>query len=111
MPDNAAVCGVPVALSATLRFADLVPVALGVNVTVMLQVPLAAKVAGEIGQLLVWAKSTAFVPVTPIELMVRAVVPVFVSTTVCGALLVFNGWLPNPTDAGEREAPALPEPV
>jgi hypothetical protein len=66
------------------------PVAVGVNVTLITQFAPAASVAGLIGQavapVLVCAKS----PDAAKEMIVRGPVPVFVSVTVCAALVVFN---------------------
>src|SRR6266571_268662 len=56
VPLKLAVCGLPAALSATLRVPLRAPVAVGVNVTLMAQLALAARVEGLKGQLLVWAK-------------------------------------------------------
>ena len=51
VPERATVCGEPVALSATLTEAVRLPVAVGLKVTVMVQVALTASVTP---QLLVW---------------------------------------------------------
>ena len=81
VPLNPTICGLPAALSFTLTEAVLDPAAVGVKVRLIVQVPLAARVLGLIGQVLVWAKSPLFVPVIPILLMVRAVLPLFVNVT------------------------------
>jgi hypothetical protein len=83
------------------------PIAVGAKVTLMVQLPFAATVAGDTGQLFVCAKSPALVPVMVIPLMVSAALPLFVSVTVCAALVVFIGWLPNGTEVGVRETPGL----
>ena len=81
VPLSATVCGLPLALSVILTLALRVPVAVGVKVTLIVQVAPAAMVLGLIGQVLVWAKSPAFVPVKPIVLMVRAALPLFLRVT------------------------------
>src|SRR5438132_14229483 len=55
--DTPAVCGLLLALSVTVNVALREPVAVGVKVTLMVQVPLAAKVEGLRGQLLVCPRS------------------------------------------------------
>ena len=54
----------------------------------MAQLALAARVVGELGQLLVCTKSPLFAPVTVMPVMVSAWLPVLVKVTVCGALVV-----------------------
>jgi len=87
------------------------PTAFGENVTLIVQVPFAARVAGFMGQLFVSAKS----PEAAIELMVRALVPVFVNVTVWASLVVVSNWPPNLRLEGERPTPgaaaAPPVPV
>ena len=90
VPLRLAVWGLPVALSLTDSVPVREPAAAGLNVTLIEQLAFTAKVDGEVGQLLLWAKSPAFVPVIVIPLMVSAAVPPFVSVTVCAALLVFT---------------------
>lgn len=70
------------ALSATLTNAFSAAVLEGVNVTLMAQVAEVASVDGEMGQLLLCAKSPLFAPSTIILLIVKDDVPVFVSVTV-----------------------------
>lgn len=68
-----------------------VPAAVGVNVTLIEQVPAAARVAGLTGQVLVcpyWALAAMLV-------MVKAALPVLVSVTDCDALVVPTTWLAN----------------
>lgn len=62
-------CGEPLALSVMVTAAVRVPALVGENVTLMVHVPLMAKL---FGQLLVCAKSAAFVPPTAMELIVTA---------------------------------------
>ncbi len=85
-------CGLPIALSVIVTFADRFPAAVGVKVTPMLQL---APAATEPPQLFVWAKSPLLVPVTAILLMLSAVLPVLVRVTVCAALVVPTFSLPN----------------
>src|SRR5207248_1424488 len=88
-------CGLPPALSAT----DSVPVrvleAVGVKVTLMVQLAPAAKVAGLVGQALAPVLVAVKSPEAAKELMVKAAVPVLVSVTVIGALVVASSWLPK----------------
>ena len=62
-----------------------VPVAAGVNVTLIVQLPPAAT---ELPQVLVLLKSLAFAPVTEMLVMLRLAFPVFVRTTAWAALVV-----------------------
>jgi hypothetical protein len=66
-------CGLPGALSATLTFPFLLPVALGVKVTLIWQLPFGGT---EPGQLLVWAKAPLLAPVIPIDVIFRTPAPV-----------------------------------
>ena len=81
-PLKLAVCGLPAALSATLRVPLRAPVAVGLNVTLMAQLALAARVEGLKGQLLVWAKSPLLVPVMLMLVIVNAELPLLVRVTV-----------------------------
>lgn len=76
VPAITADCGEPVALSATETTALRLPVAAGVNVTVIVHV---APTARELPQLLLWVKLLAFVPVTEMPEIVSAAVPGFES--------------------------------
>jgi hypothetical protein len=64
-----------------LMLAVRAPVVLGLKVTLMVQAVPAANVLGLMGQVLVCAKSLAFVPVIPILLIVSGAVPLLVSVT------------------------------
>jgi hypothetical protein len=103
VPLNPAVCGEPVALSAIVKLALLVPVAVGLNVTVKLQ---AAPTATLLPQAFVTLKSPAFVPLIVTEEIVKAISPLFVSVTVWPALVVPTFWLPNERLEGERKTSA-----
>ena len=72
VPVTAADCGEPVALSATEIAAVRLPADPGVNVTVMVQVALAAS---EVPQLLLSPKLLALVPATEMLVIVSAAVP------------------------------------
>lgn len=81
-------CGEPGALSATLRAARNVPVAVGVKVMETVQFP---PIAMELPQLLlVMVYRPALVPVREMEVMASAAVPLLVSVTVCAAEAVFS---------------------
>src|SRR2546425_1264735 len=82
---SVAFCGLPSALPATLSAALRVPLAVGMNVTLILQL---APAANELPQVWVCAKFPALFPVIAMLLMVKLVVPVFLSVTVLAALVV-----------------------
>src|SRR5438552_13312896 len=86
VPERLKVCGLPLASSVTVKVAVRPAVAVGVNVTLMVQLELAASVEGVSGQLFVWPKTPGFVPPRAMSLMVSGAGPVFESVTVCGAL-------------------------
>lgn len=81
VPDRFTVCGLPAALSATLSAPVRFPVVVGVNVTLMVQEEVAARMPG---QLFVSAKS----PVAVMPEITRLALPEFVSVTVCGVLVL-----------------------
>ena len=85
VPDSAAVCGLPAALSLTVIDADRDPLIPGVKVMLMVHVAEAARLPG---QLLVCSKSEAFVPVTLMLEMVSATLPELVTVKLCGALVL-----------------------
>jgi hypothetical protein len=76
VPFSVAVCGAPVALSATDSVAVRLAADAGVNVTLIVQVCCGAS---EAGHSFVSAKSLAFAPVRLIPVIDNAVLPVFVS--------------------------------
>jgi hypothetical protein len=82
VPFKAAVCGEPLALSVMVRVPVRAPVAVGVKVTEMEQVPPIARVEPQVW---VCAKS----PEAAIEVILSAAVPELVSVTFCIALVVF----------------------
>jgi hypothetical protein len=79
------VWGLPFALSVTLTVAVRGPVALGENVTAMLQLKPASS---GLEQLLVCTKSPALAPVMMMLLMVRFAFPLLVRFRFCAALVV-----------------------
>ena len=83
VPVRATVCGLPVALSVTVMVPGWLPVAVGVKVTVMVQL---APAATEVPQVLVWAYGA----LAAMLVMLSAPVPPLVSVTVCAALVVFT---------------------
>ena len=98
------------ALSVTAKVALREPVAVGVKVTLMVQVPLAAKVEGLRGQLLVCPKSPGLVPVKPMLVMVSAAPLGFESVTAWAALVAPTFWFPKVSEVGERLGGATPVP-
>ena len=68
-------CGLPVALSAMVNEAERFPLAAGVNVTLIVQVPFATSA---LPQVLVCVKSPALAPVRVIPVRVKLVLPVLV---------------------------------
>jgi hypothetical protein len=85
VPVSVTVCGLPVALSVIVSVPVRVPPAVGVKVTLIVQLAPAATVDP---QVLVSAKSLLFVPVIVILVMLTGVSSVLVSVTVCAALVV-----------------------
>src|SRR4051794_31104395 len=77
------------------------PVAVGMNATEIVQLAPAGRLAG---QVLVWAKSPPFVPVTAILLIVRGTLPVLRRPTFCETLLTPRAWIANVRLVGEAEA-------
>ena len=85
IPVNVTFCGLPAALSVMARAALRVPDAVGLKVTLMLQL---APTAIELPQVVVREKSPAFVPVIAIAVIVNVAVPVFLRVTVFATLVV-----------------------
>ena len=79
VPERLTVWGLPAALSAMLSAAVRAPLAAGVKVTLTAQLAPAATLAP---QLLVWAKSPGFVPVSARLVMLKAALPVLVRVRV-----------------------------
>src|SRR5437868_6851380 len=76
----------------------------------MVQVPLAAKVEGLRGQLLVCPKSPGFMPVKVMLVILSAVLVGFESVTALAVLGVFTFWFPK-SGTWEGERPGRPAPV
>src|SRR6202521_5998839 len=83
LPVRLTVCGLPVALSVMVMVPGRLPVAVGVKVTVMVQL---AAAATDVPQVLVWA----YCVLAAMLVRLSAAVPVLVSVTVCAALVVFT---------------------
>lgn|SRR5437763_2088145 len=79
VPVRGSVCGLPWALSVTVKVAVLVPDAVGVKLTVILQAPPAARMEP---QLLVWVKSPSPGPAIAMLVMLSAALVAFDSVTV-----------------------------
>lgn len=86
-PVRPTICGLPIALSSRLIVAERFPGAVGLNVTLMMQLP-GEPIEGK--QVLVWVKSPALAPDMLIELKPTGELPVLVTVTVWEA--------PAPTD-------------
>ena len=103
VPERTSVCGLPGASSAITSVADRVPAAVGVNVTLMVQLEFGAMVAP---QAFVDGKSLLFTP--PMVMLDRfsGAPPVFVSVTVCAALAVPTDWLEKASALGASDTDA-----
>jgi hypothetical protein len=91
--------GLPGTLSVILIEAVRLPEAVGVNVTLIVQVPFATTVPPHV---LVWAKSPALAPVTAMLVMLRLAFPVLLRVTPRDALVVSRDWLPKGKVRAER---------
>jgi len=107
VPESATSCGLPGALSVTLKDALRAPVAVGLNVTLKVQLAPAAK---EAPQVCVCKKFPALVPVIAIELIVSAAVPTLVRVTVLAALVVPTVTVPKLKLVGDSLA-VVPTPL
>ena len=112
VPVSETVCGLPEAVSVMVTEAVRLPVADGVNVTLIEQFAFAASVALLAGHVLVCAKSLAFVPVIAMLEMVSGPVPELVSVTLCAELVVVMSWPVKVRLVGESvTAGATPVPL
>jgi hypothetical protein len=86
------VCGLPAALSAIVSAADRDPAALGVNVMLIMHAAVGATAAPFVQVVPVaTAKSAALVPeIDGAAVMFKLAFPVFVTVTVCAALVVLT---------------------
>src|SRR5947208_759144 len=111
-PLSVMICGLPPALSVTDSDPVRAPEAVGVKVTLMVQVAPAARSeerrVGEVARVRVAAKAQEGAN----ELIVKAAVPVFVSVTVIAVLVVASSGLPKPRLVGANPTPgAVPFPL
>jgi hypothetical protein len=100
VPVSGAVCGLFGALSVTVNCAERVPASVGENVIEALQLAPTASVRPEQPSLTT-VKSSVFG--TAALLMKRDAVPVLVTVTSCGALVVPVSCEPNVNDVGDNE--------
>jgi hypothetical protein len=109
VPVSDTVCGLPGALSLTETEALLDPVVVGRKVTLIVQVPPAAKLVPHV---LVWEKSAELDPVRVMPLIVMLELPVFLSVVARAVLAVFTACTPNAKEVGDRLAVGpVPVPV
>jgi hypothetical protein len=101
VPLSVAVCGEPVALSATETVALKLAADAGVKVTEIVHV---AAAASDVPQVFVSAKSAGFVPPMVMPEMASAALPVFDSVSICPAEVTPVFTLPKLNVAGERVA-------
>jgi len=90
VPVTATAWGLPGALSVRVRVAVRLPTVVGVNVTLMVQLLLAAT---EPLHVLLCAKSPGLVPVSPTLLKFKEAFPLLLTVTVCAELVVPTVWL------------------
>ena len=88
-------------MSDTERVALRAAATVGLNVTLIVQFAPAARLEPHV---FVAAKSPEFVPEMAMLVIVRDAAPVFESVTICAALVVLTGWLPNDNVEGLSEA-------
>jgi len=84
LPESATLCGLPAASSLTLTLALRFPLAVGTNLTLIVQVALTAS---DPGQSFDCVKSPGFVPAMAMPVMVSGAVPVFLSVDDWDALV------------------------
>ena len=97
VPVNATVCGLPDASSLIVSVPVIVPDAFGVNVTLIVQLALAAT---EVPQLLVSAKLV----LTAIPVIFKVESPGLDRVTLCAALVELTAWSPKVRWEGENVA-------
>jgi len=107
VPVSETFCGLLFALSFTFIVAVRVPVADGVNVTLIVHDDCGARLPP---QLSISPKSSELVPVKPM-VIASAVVRLFLSVTVLAALLVPTAWVENVNEVGLTVACATPVPL
>ena len=99
VPERLTVCGLPLALSVMLTEAVRLPLAAGLNVTLIVQLLPAAT---ELPHVLVWAKSLALLPVRARLVILKAALPVLLRVAICAVLVAPTDWLPKARLVGER---------
>ena len=104
MPVRLEVCGLPKALSLTLNVPVLVPVWVGLNTTLIVQVDLAARLLVQV------VADTLKSPVVPIEMPVSATLCLLASVNVLAALVAPTFVAGNVLLAGVNVACAAPVP-
>ena len=109
VPDRVTICWVTAPLSLTVRVPFAEPTIVGVNVTPMTQVAFDARVTPEQA----FELMEKFALMGKEEPIVTAVLPLFFTVTVFGALVVPLAWLVNERLAGENSSGeiAAPAPV
>jgi hypothetical protein len=95
VPVRVTTCGLPAALSVIVIVPGWLPVAVGVNVTLIVQFPPAAT---EAPQVLV----CEYAALAAMLVMLNEAVPVLVSVTGCAVLDVFTTWLPKLKVVGDK---------
>ena len=108
VPERLTVCGLPLALSVMVTEAVRLPLAEGMNVTLIVQLAPAATLAP---QLLVCAKSLELAPVSAMLVMFSVVPPLFVSVAAWALLVVPRAWLANVMLGGDKFAVGCATPV
>jgi hypothetical protein len=93
------VCGLPLALSEIVTVALRVPIAIGVKVTLIVQL---APTATELPHVLVCAKSPALAPVMAMLLMLNVVLPVLLNVATFAGLLWRTRYEPQVRLVAER---------
>jgi len=86
VPLKLTVCGLPLALSVSVRLPERLPVAVGVNITLITQLPPAATIVLVLQ--LVPLADTAKSPIAAMPVKVRDAVPLLVTVTALAALVV-----------------------
>jgi hypothetical protein len=101
LPLSATACGLPDALSVTVKLAVMLPALVGLNTTWIVHDCVGCTVV----QLLVWENWFALVPLIDTPVTVSAAPPIFVSVTRVTLLLVPQTCDGNDTDVGEKPTP------
>jgi hypothetical protein len=107
VPERLTVCGLPRALSVILTEALRLPLAEGVNVTLIVQEEPAAT---HLPHVLVSAKLVRLVPLTTMLDIINVALPVLRRLTVRALLVLPTVWLPKARLVGERLTAAEPLP-